>query len=678
MVRRSVLPRVPRSRDRLRRELIWCVPPRPSGTEVADQPLCFTQEALGTLVGSVGSRPAETGAKLFGPVDSFGVDVVEFDVRGSEHARGAVYAPDTRWGNERLNHWLSQPGGDQRLWTGDAHSHPAGVFHPSPKVGSGLGDLGYVESVFEHNEAQYEFVIPILTNTGQGPETPVRVNPWVVLRSDPHTPLWADLVIRPTTEFPGRRFNPAFTAGDDAEHPRWGLDLDPIVDLLESRGRGVTELRTVPRCLEFVVSEQVIQIDLSDSGFPVSATVRHHDGSATKVGFSKTRPAVPAEQRAADLVDAALIATSEPSNHRSLPASGRSASVSLRSLRTRSVRPAMDAEDTRVEAATTVNRPDYYSRADGLLTDGFHNSTIMVVGASGGSYLIEKLARLGPSRLILIDPDVVEVPNLIRTSFSTTEIGRSKVSALEDHIRTMNPFVQVDAIPRSIFDLSPEQVNTLLAATTVLIAGTDSFEAQAELNRWSIRSGTPAVFIGVHAAAAGGVIRWQIPGRTACYRCMAPHRYESYETNEGASGSVDLDGAPGLLIDVQSIDMVAATITVALIEEGADTPKGRLIDVLGDRSEIVVSNGPEYQHGQALFAALSADLPDCADPSDDLGTYLGLFPIVTLPCAVNPECPDCSEAHEPAPPDRPTARQEAPAGQPRGGEEESFHPSVHQ
>jgi hypothetical protein len=112
-----------------------------SGYPKSPDPLCFTEEALDDLLRTVGSLPPETGAKCFGPKDSFGTDVVEFDERGSAAARATVYSPDAEWGAERQRHHLAQPDERMRVWTGDTHRHPGSGGHPSAKVGPGLGDM---------------------------------------------------------------------------------------------------------------------------------------------------------------------------------------------------------------------------------------------------------------------------------------------------------------------------------------------------------------------------------------------------------------------------------------------------------------------------------------------------------------------------------------------------------
>lgn len=194
----------------------YLVGDRPPWAEPAPFPICFTDEALVQTLDTVGSRPAETGAKGFGPLHKMGFELVEFDARGSEAASGSVYAPDTAWGDARCHYWLNQPDDALKLWSGDIHSHPGQMGVPSPQSGQGLGDLGYAAEVFAQNEAPQYFLMPILTQTGGN--GPVVIHPWVVSRDDPYRPLWAPVEICPPEQFPERVFNPAWEARVSPPH----------------------------------------------------------------------------------------------------------------------------------------------------------------------------------------------------------------------------------------------------------------------------------------------------------------------------------------------------------------------------------------------------------------------------------------------------------------------------
>lgn len=71
-----------------------------------------------------------------------------------------------------------------------------------------------------------------------------------------------------------------------------------------------------------------------------------------------------------------------------------------------------------------------------------------VVGIAGcgglGSNVAIALARIGIGKLILVDFDVVEPTNLNRQQYYIDDIGKRKVDALEEKLKMINPFLQIE------------------------------------------------------------------------------------------------------------------------------------------------------------------------------------------------------------------------------------------
>lgn len=487
-------------------------------------PMCFTRTALEDLLRSVGNRPAESGAKCFGPNRGTGIDVVEFDRHGSACARGAMYAPDVEWGEERRIFHLGQPEDRMRLWTGDAHSHPSHFGRPSSSAGRGLGDLGYAESVFEENEWMEWFLMPILTGTATGEVT---IHPWVVHRDNPHRPLLADGVeICTADRFPERTFNPTWLRAQ--QQPENG----PVI-----------------------------------------------------------------------------------MNHRA--------------FRPRAEREALELEYTR--------------RLDGVVSPDFRRAGILVVGLGAGSHMVEKLARLVPGRLTLCDLDVVEIPNLSRTVYTVDDAieGRSKAEALAQRLLEVSPLVDLRTCHRDITKLSPIDMDDLFDGIDLVVAGTDQFSAQAEINVQAVERGIPAVFIGIHRHGFGGRIVGYVPGVTGCYCCAAGERYRLHA--EGGQRATDLDGAVGSIVDSQFVDMVALKLMVGLLERGRSSLAGGYLNGLRDRTDITVRCDPRYDHSRALWDSALSDVE--GDQSGELHQHL-LFSMDTTWLSNPPveECPVCGPA----------------------------------
>lgn len=84
------------------------------------------------------------------------------------------------------------------------------------------------------------------------------------------------------------------------------------------------------------------------------------------------------------------------------------------------------------------------------------NLTVGIVGCSGtGSPTIEQVARLGFGKIVMIDPDKIELKNLNRILNSTrvdAENERHKVEVLKKAVLSMGLGTQVDALSANLYD----------------------------------------------------------------------------------------------------------------------------------------------------------------------------------------------------------------------------------
>jgi hypothetical protein len=131
--------------------------------------------------------------------------------------------------------------------------------------------------------------------------------------------------------------------------------------------------------------------------------------------------------------------------------------------------------------------------------------TIGVVGCSGtGSPVIEQLVRLGVGKLVLIDPDVVEMKNLNRILNTTKEDaqkGKSKVLALIDSIEKIGLGTVVDGWQVNLYD----DVDALksLVKCDAIFGCMDSVDGRYLLNQLSSFYLIPYFDLGVKLEADG-------------------------------------------------------------------------------------------------------------------------------------------------------------------------------
>jgi molybdopterin/thiamine biosynthesis adenylyltransferase len=184
-------------------------------------------------------------------------------------------------------------------------------------------------------------------------------------------------------------------------------------------------------------------------------------------------------------------------------------------------------------------------------------ATVALVGVGGlGAPAALYLAAAGVGRLILIDPDTVELSNLQRqVLFRSDDVGAGKAAAGGAHLRALDPEVRVETHARA---LDARNAEALLAGADLVLDGTDNFSTRFVVNAACHALGTPLV--------SGAVGRWDgqvsvfASGAVAgapCYRCLVPEAPPEAETcaEEGVVGA--MTGVIGTLMALEAIKLLA-------------------------------------------------------------------------------------------------------------------------
>lgn len=220
------------------------------------------------------------------------------------------------------------------------------------------------------------------------------------------------------------------------------------------------------------------------------------------------------------------------------------------------------------DGSPEVGTNERWQRLEGLFdNEALRGRRVIVVGlGSGGSTVALELAKAGAGRFTLIDPDRLEVTNLIRHECDDRYLGWNKAEAVADLIRHRNPEAGTEVVPSDVFGLG-ERLETLVASAALVAVCTDGEPPKHLLNRLCITAGVPAVYAGVYEGGVGGeVIRCSGGTDDACYACVTSVLKESAPI---AIGDEDLDygaiapdgtirGAPGLGLDVRMVALIHA------------------------------------------------------------------------------------------------------------------------
>jgi len=189
-------------------------------------------------------------------------------------------------------------------------------------------------------------------------------------------------------------------------------------------------------------------------------------------------------------------------------------------------------------------------------------STVLIAGAGGlGSASALYLAAAGVGRLIIVDPQDVELSNLNRQVLHwTSDIGRAKVESAREKLRRLNPNVEVEVYRE---ELTEELARRLVSRADIVIDALDNWEARFLLNRVCVELGKPFIHAGVEGFY--GQMLVVVPGKGPCLQCLLPRQPPS------RSGVPVLATTPGVL------GLLQATEAIKLLTGVGEPTIGRLI-----------------------------------------------------------------------------------------------------
>jgi len=196
------------------------------------------------------------------------------------------------------------------------------------------------------------------------------------------------------------------------------------------------------------------------------------------------------------------------------------------------------------------------------------DASVLMVGAGGlGSPVAMYLAAAGIGKLGIVDFDRVDVTNLQRQILHTTaDIGRSKIASAVEHLRAINPTIDVVAHETLLFS---DNVFDVMEPYDVVIDGTDNFPVRYLVNDATQFTGKPLVY--------GSIYQWEgqatvfLPGQgSPCYRCLFPSPPPPGTVPSCAEGGV-FGVLPGVIGSIQ------ATEAIKLITGEGESLVGRLL-----------------------------------------------------------------------------------------------------
>ena len=149
------------------------------------------------------------------------------------------------------------------------------------------------------------------------------------------------------------------------------------------------------------------------------------------------------------------------------------------------------------------------------------SAKVAVIGCGAtGSAVASLLARAGIGEIRIIDRDYVEPSNLQRQSLFDEADARESLPKALAAARKIAAFNSEIRVHPEIADLTPENIESLLGGSDLLLDATDNFETRYLVNDFAVSQGKPWIYT---AAVRSYCLTMNIiPGETACLACLFP------------------------------------------------------------------------------------------------------------------------------------------------------------
>jgi len=192
---------------------------------------------------------------------------------------------------------------------------------------------------------------------------------------------------------------------------------------------------------------------------------------------------------------------------------------------------------------------------------------VLLIGAGGlGAPLGLYLAAAGVGRIGLVDFDVVDASNLQRqVTYSTADVGRSKLEVAKERLAGINPHIQIDTFEER---LSSENALDTFRSFDIVADGTDNFPTRYLVNDACVLLGKPNVYGSIFRFEGQASVFYAKEG--PCYRCLYPEPPPPGLVPSCAEGGV-LGVLPGIVGTLQALEVIK------LILGGGDPLIGRLL-----------------------------------------------------------------------------------------------------
>ena len=181
-------------------------------------------------------------------------------------------------------------------------------------------------------------------------------------------------------------------------------------------------------------------------------------------------------------------------------------------------------------------------------------SKVAIVGAGGlGGPAALYLAAAGVGSITIIDDDAVDLSNLQRqVQFGEGDIGLAKAEALSNTLKKINSATLLNPQRQR---LSRENAKHLLGHHSVILDGTDNFDARFSVNQAALALKIPLVS-GALGRFDAQLSAFRSDHESPCYQCLVPANPPELETCAEIGVVGALAGIAGSMMALETIKII--------------------------------------------------------------------------------------------------------------------------
>jgi len=195
-------------------------------------------------------------------------------------------------------------------------------------------------------------------------------------------------------------------------------------------------------------------------------------------------------------------------------------------------------------------------------------SSVLIIGCGAlGTHMADLLVRAGIGRVVICDPDKIELSNLPRqTLFSESDIGKNKAAVAKDALAKANQDVEIIEYQESFDAQTAEKI---AENVNLIMDATDNMESRYFINEFAKSKKVPWIYSGV--VGASGQVFPVLPDGP-CFECIYPR--------QGASAFALMPCDLGVLnVAPATAATIATTLAIKMLVGKSFEPKLIVFDL---------------------------------------------------------------------------------------------------